>query len=926
MPEMKISMLNIDSRTSKNISYYTTDFLHKGESCSVLHEVANQWGGKGAQRLGLAGVVFIEDFEALCHNIHPQTGKKLTVRTKAGRRIGYDMTIDVPKSVSILQAFSKDNRIMEAYQNALDETLTEIETNVQTRVRVKNQKADRTTGNMVYAKLTHFMARPQGKGIPDPQLHSHVFILNATFDEQENRWKAIELGQTKLDSNYYLAIFNSKLANNLKSIGYKIRPTKYAFEIQGVPQSAIDEFSRRTAHIEKVARKNKITNPKTKARLGVLTREAKKHDLPTDELKELWNLRLSHLSEKDKHALEKMLMPPQETQLEMNFREDMRAVKLACEHCFYHNSVIEEKELIATALRFGVGQTNVEQIRKAIAQDKRLWHKQVDGRKVITSPDILLQEEAIVNWVRRGLQTCPPLAHGYESKDEQLDEEFHKALKHVLESRDRVTGVHGKSGAGKTTLMKETIAAIESHGNRVVVLAPTTDASRRTLRRSGFPGAETVEKLMNDPVMQQKAAGGVLWVDEAGLLSVPATQRLTDLADRIDARMILSGDVRQHGPVERGDALRILMKHSGLEMAELNTIRRQQNIPYREAVNDLSEGRIAEGFQKLEEMGAIREIKDEIRHEYLANAYIGSVEAERTALVVSPTHAEGRKMTTLIRQGLKEKGRLKKERTYSVLQKIDLTPAEKKEVNLYRTGWVLQLKKSAPGCRCGERLVIADINEQGLFVHHANGHVHPFDTTKYADRFEVYEHATIEVGIGEQIRITRNGKAEKGKRRLDNGTIATVSGFTRSGDIRLETGQVVSRHYGHFTHGYVTTSYAAQSKTVQDIYIAESLESFPAASWEQFYVAISRGVDNVVLVTNNKRGLFRVVQKSNQRMSAMDVVNCEEVQPDHEQEIEQAQHRAERAAKMQSYFGRFPIQAKEQQREQYHKNELVFEP
>lgn len=916
-------MLNIDSRTSKNISYYTTDLLHRGESYSVLHEVANQWGGKGAQRLGLSGVVFSEDLEALCHNTDPQTGQKLTIRNKEGRRIGYDMTFDAPKSVSVLQALSQDERIIEAYQKALDETLTEIEANVQTRVRGKNQNTDRTTGNMVYAKLMHFTTRPQG-GVPDPQLHSHVLVLNATFDEIENRWKAIELGQVKKDAPYYQAVFNSKLAANLKAVGYAIRPTKDAFEVQGVPQSVISEFSRRKAHIEKVAKEKKITNPKVKARLGVLTREAKKHTLPTEELNELWSLRLSTLSQKDKLAFDKMLLPPLGNQLEMDFMDGQRAVELAAEHCFYHHSVVSEKDFIAVALRFGVGKTSVEQIRKALVADKRLWRRKVKGRNVITSPEIFIQENELTNWVKRGLKTCPPLAFGYEPQNQIFDDEQRNAIRHVLESRDRVTGVHGKAGAGKTTLMKETISAIESNGKRVVVLAPTSDASRRTLRRSGFPNAETVEKLMSDPIMQEQATGGVLWVDEAGLLSVPAMKRLVDLADDINARIIFSGDTHQHSSVERGDALRLLMNHAGLEMAELKTIRRQKNDAYREAVNDLSEGRVVEGFAKLEAMGAIVEIKDENRHSFLAQAYIGSIEAGRTALVVSPTHAEGRKMTKLIRQGLKDKSRLKKEKTFSVFQKIDFTPAEKKEMNLYRSGWVIQMKKPAPNCRSGERLVIADVNEQGLFVHHTNGQVHPFDVAKYADRFEVYEHATIEIGIGDQLRITRNGKTADGKHRLDNGTIAAVSGFTFRGDICLETGQVVPRHYGHFTHGYVTTSYAAQSKTVQDIYIAESSESFPAASWEQLYVAISRGVDRAILVTNNKRKLLQVVQKSNQRISAMDIAHMETIEPDHEQEIEQAQHRAEQTNKAKFYFGHFQSHTQEQQ--EYFQKEFVIEP
>ena len=42
-----------------------------------------------------------------------------------------------------------------------------------------------------------------------------------------------------------------------------------------------------------------------------------------------------------------------------------------------------------------------------------------------------------------------------------------------------------------------------------------------------------------------------------------------------EGRVILSGDTHQHGAVEATDALRAIEKYSGLEYAELTSIRRQ---------------------------------------------------------------------------------------------------------------------------------------------------------------------------------------------------------------------------------------------------------------------------------------------------------------------------------------------------------------
>src|SRR5438552_12253074 len=113
-------------------SYYTTaDYYSEGQ------EIVGSWGGKGAYRLGLEGTVDQFSFEQLCDNLDPRTGKPLTVRTRSERRVGYDFTFAVPKSVSVLYVMSGDQDIMGAFRGAVDETMREIEAEMKTRVRRK---------------------------------------------------------------------------------------------------------------------------------------------------------------------------------------------------------------------------------------------------------------------------------------------------------------------------------------------------------------------------------------------------------------------------------------------------------------------------------------------------------------------------------------------------------------------------------------------------------------------------------------------------------------------------------------------------------------------------------------------------------------------------------------------------------------------
>lgn len=240
------------------MSYYSTaDYYSEGQ------ELVGQWRGEAAKRLGLAGVVKKETWDALCNNRNPATGEKLTLRQKQHRRVGYDFTFDVPKSVSVLYSLTKDERILDAFRESVNETMRDMESEMQTRVRKAGENGKRTTGNMLWGEFVHFTLRPVG-GVPDPHCHIHAFVFNVTWDKKEAAWKAGEFADLKRDAPYFEAKFHSRMARRLAGLGIAVERSKAGWEISVVPNSAIRQFSRRSALIDEEAKRKGILDPAAK--------------------------------------------------------------------------------------------------------------------------------------------------------------------------------------------------------------------------------------------------------------------------------------------------------------------------------------------------------------------------------------------------------------------------------------------------------------------------------------------------------------------------------------------------------------------------------------------------------------------------------------------------------------------------------------
>ncbi|TFF37933.1 MobF family relaxase [Mucilaginibacter psychrotolerans] len=865
----------IPSKSSRHAKTYFSDALEKTDYYLDNQELPGRLVGRLADRLGVTGPATKDIFFALCENINPRTGLPLTSRTKGNRTVGYDINFHCPKSVSVVHTLSDDNHILIAFEQSVRETMQDIEADAKTRVRKRGACEDRDTNELLYASFTHQTARPVDGHLPDPHLHTHCFVFNATWDEAEQQIKAGQFRDINRDMPYYQARFHKTLSDKLTDLGYGIRRTNQSFEIENVPQVAIDLFSKRTSEIGQIAKDKGITDARALGELGAKTRAKKQKGLSMDELKLTWRNQLRELAKHYSHDGTKPVRYGPKKGPDQSVDAD--CVDFAIRHSFERVSVMQDRRLLAIAYRQGIGQRHIslQGIGDCFNHDGRIIRITEQYKTLCTTEAVLAEERQMVELARKGQNRFLPLYNAAPSFDPKLNDQQAAAIEHLLTTTHQVTIVRGAAGTGKTTIMMEADKHFTAAGKKMFVVAPTAQASRGVLAAEGFADAQTVAKLLQDKELQKKLHNQILWVDEAGLLGIADTSALLTIAHQQDCRLIFGGDTRQHSSVVRGDALRILDMAAVLRTAEVTKIHRQKNVDYRAAVEDLSKGDIHGSFIKLTSIGAIKEVDPLKPNDQLIEDYLKAVKKRKSTLIVSPTHAQGKAVTEQVRIELKAAGLIgKKEIKARKLENLNLTEAQKSDWRNFAEGQQIQFSQNLPKIKRGSLWLVKEVTHCGVTI--SNHEQEAYLPLLKADCYDVYKETEIGLAKGDTVRITRNA-FDKSNRRMDNGQMLTVSKVAKNGNVVLisksKTTYMLDKDFGHLDHAYCTTSHSSQGKTVDEVFISQPTSTFTATDAKQFYVSVSRGKDAAHIYTDDCAALLEHAAQLGNRQSAIELVS-----------------------------------------------------
>lgn len=261
------------------LQYFENDLL--GYFCYDENSNTNaKLFGRLARELGIEKCAPSDVFKSVLDNKHPVTKAKL--RPRECKRQIFSACMSAPKAFSILAVYmlGKDNNFMAIHEEASDEAMSWIEEKAKVRIRKNGANDSAFTGSFLGVKITHLLSRAD-----DPQVHSHYEIFNLTYDQNEQKYKALDPLEIYKESQAATLIYRQKLVERLKDKGIKASlDDKGEVLIAGIPQSLCDKFSKRSKQIKSKAKELQAKNPNKKygkraiARIANLFKEPKRPD------------------------------------------------------------------------------------------------------------------------------------------------------------------------------------------------------------------------------------------------------------------------------------------------------------------------------------------------------------------------------------------------------------------------------------------------------------------------------------------------------------------------------------------------------------------------------------------------------------------------------------------------------------------------
>lgn len=862
---------------SKAKSYHELEYTDEKQSYyKEGSTIKGEWQGQLATRLGLSGEVSPREYSRLADGKHPlseeqmvkhRDGKEYTnadgsITKPVEHRAGWDATFSAPKSISLTALVGGDERVRLAHAAAVTTALDELEK--YTQARIGGNHAAETTGKFIAAKFEHDTARPVD-GYAAPQLHTHVVIFNVT-ERSDGSTRSIQPKSLFETQNYATAVYQSALTLKLRKLGYEIEAGESgAPEIKGYSRAYLVASSQRSEVIKEQLAKTGHSGPESAQIAAHSTRE-KKQTLSKEEALSAHKKMAADFGDQPDQVIAAARHRAQEKDFAPRLNTTAKeAVTFAKDRAFEREAVADERLIFRDALRRGMGDITLSDVRDNFNERRKQGEfrtvdtpKHGSGRQ-FTTPQMIATERANVQYVLDGQASMKAMlskgqADRQANSRDFLNESQRAAIREVLTSTDRVHGLQGLAGSGKTTTLATIREGAEQGGYAVEGFAPTSRAAGQ-LREAGI-GATTLQSFLARKEKPDDTASKHLYLlDESSLASSRQMRAFLDKLKPED-RVLVIGDTRQHQGVDAGRPFE-QMQQAGMQTSQLDRIMRQKDPKLLEAVQHLARNETEKGIAMLSEQGRVTEIpsgKDRIRA--IAKDYADKPE---NTIIVSPDNKSRQQINDAVRNELLKNGTLAEDgRTFQTLShRSDLTGADRTWAERYQPGDVVQYGRGSKeyditrGSVGVVRSVDAATNH--LHVELADGSAVQYDPRRLYG-VNVYRETSREFATGDRLQFSGADK----KMGIANRDLGTITGIKDEQiTVRMDgEGErsitIDATKFRQFDHGYAVTSHSSQGLTAGRVIAHMDTDSSRSLiNTRLAYVAISRASDDARIYTNN---------------------------------------------------------------------------
>ena len=957
------------------------------------------WTGQLAEQFGLdtSRPVQGKDLIALLEGKLPD-GTNISGRAEdmdGKRRMGTEINFSAPKSFSLLVAAADPElrtELLQMWDDSVRDGLAYVESDIASARYGKGGKEREMAGKAIAAVYRHEDARPVD-GHTDIHIHSHAALINVVED-RNGGYRSIDLdfGEQNVRMETADMIMKSRLSEKLEQAGIATVRTKDGFEVAGITKEQIEESSMRKQQIDAQLEKDGTTREESshQQRDGAwqITREDKDTKKNLLEQQSEWRMHARRLGIDPQKCKRSEQVHDIAT---INREKDDRAkiankcLDFALDDLTTTHSVFNREKLYLEAVKQGMGQVTIDDVKDAmkghqeiISAGKQKFEyvkktkageqtKVVERHDMLTTKKVVEREGWLQGYCAEGKGKMQALMNTEDAKKTiseaeerqgfKFSEGQRKSLEATFTSADKVIGIVGSAGVGKTTSAKAIIDAARDSGYETIGLTPSHTARQELVEAGTDVNITTARLLQNTDKVEGKPK--LYLLDEAGMVGDRSMQEILKKL-RPEDRILLSGDPDQLKSMEAGDTFKMLMDTKSIAYSEIREVQRQKDADLRNmaqlfasrqttdaleiAKNYMTEVEVT-GTGTVDKKTGQPKITTEDRRKAIADKtvelYMGLDDDQRkNTLIVCKTNAVRELVNNDIRRHLVDDGKIDTQKASESIEvtrltRTSLTTVQRSEARYYKVGQVMRMQErvdndggNGKDAKTKYGIVdyeIKDINLQtgeltlGTNDRHKNINLNDIDHTKVQlyDKQEKWQ-----VAKGDTLVLRDNSQSKEYKAFNGDGGIVTE---VKDGKITLETdkGKTVvidtSKQMLAADYGYARTVNDSQGKSVDGVIVTG--ESATGDTANSLYVALTRMKKRLMLITDNVERLCKTAEKWAEKnlagTSRERVMDSEQVK-DLETQLEKGKEQGKDAAQ-------YSEQAQEKEDKENKKHEVINE-